>query len=85
MHVLGAPVTSKTINLRSYRGSYTGTQISVREAIKAGVGAGAGAIRIKEGALLFLSNYTRRFAHVIKDGFNQSVDYIIKYKISTEI
>ena len=39
------------------------------EAIKAGVGAraGAGAIRIKAGAgaLMFLSNYTRRFAHVI--------------------
>ena len=41
-----------------------------REAIKAGVeaGAGAGAIRIKvearAGALLFLSNYTHRFAHV---------------------
>ena len=42
-----------------------------REVIKAGVGAGAGvgAIRIKAGAgagvLLFLSNYTRRFVHVI--------------------
>ena len=37
------------------------------EVIKAGVGAGAGAIRIKAGAgaLLFLSNYTRRFSHVI--------------------
>ena len=42
------------------------TTRTTREAIKAGVGAGAGAIRIKAGAgaLLFLSNYARRFAHM---------------------
>ena len=56
------------------------TDQSVELMVKKGeaIKAGAGAIRIKAGALPFLPNDTCRFAHVIKDGFNQlqSVDYI---------
>ena len=49
-----------------YAGVASLVSLARREAIKAGVGAGAGAIRIKAGAgaLLFLSNYTCRFAHM---------------------
>ena len=47
-----------------YAGVASLVSLARREAIKAGVGAGAGAIRIGAGALLFLSNYTCRFAHM---------------------
>ena len=43
-----------------YAGVASLVSLARQEAIK----AGAGAIRIKAGALLFLSNYTCRFAHM---------------------